>query len=467
MMEQVPTSVLSEDPCHLGEGPTYDVTTDTAWWFDIREGRLFEAQLGRGSIRVHALGRMASALGRIDAERQLIVAEDGLYIRTIADGAMTLLCPLEADNPATRSNDGRVHPSGTFWIGTMGRKAEAGAGAIYAFHHGEISTLFPRHQHSQFDLFLAGWRHRLFRRHRARGALRGAAQSRDRPAAWRAGGAAEPHRHRRPRRFGVRCRRKDLERLLGREPHRRLLSARRAAAFAERAGKAGELPRFCRPDLSRILVTSAWQDMDAAARAADPQAATPFCWRHPRAVARSPTSSLHRRLEATHDRRSRRYEESTRRLRIFTSSRYCLTVPSTDSLKRPGPWRSRAATVTAGLLSTGDQRPAAVRQLTRALGAENHQRETVVDLLQTIFDGDASQGDLRERALTDGAGQSSGKSRCRPGQSRGPRELGDHCRAERPVAKSRGTPRLESIMIAVLPSGEEGCGESAKRCRLR
>lgn len=142
MMEDVPTSILSAEHCHLGEGPTYDVATDTAWWFDIREGRLFEAHLSEGSIRIHALGRMASALGRIDAERQLVVAEDGCYVRTLSDGAMTLFCPLEADNPATRSNDCRVHQSGTFWIGTMGRKAERGLGAIYALHRGEISLLY-------------------------------------------------------------------------------------------------------------------------------------------------------------------------------------------------------------------------------------------------------------------------------------------------------------------------------------
>ena len=117
--EQVPTSVLSAERCHLGEGPTYDATTDTAWWFDILEGRLFEARLGSGRISIHHLGRMASALARIDAERQLIVTEDGLYIRSIIDGRMTLYCPLEADNPSNRSNDARVHPAGTFWIGTM------------------------------------------------------------------------------------------------------------------------------------------------------------------------------------------------------------------------------------------------------------------------------------------------------------------------------------------------------------
>ena len=99
---------------------------------------------------------MGSALGRIDAHRQLLVADDGLYIRDTADGRMTLYHPLEADNAATRSNDARVHPSGTFWIGTMGRQAERGLGAIYALHRGELSLLYAADHHSERDLLLAG-----------------------------------------------------------------------------------------------------------------------------------------------------------------------------------------------------------------------------------------------------------------------------------------------------------------------
>ena len=30
MMEHVPTSILCDERCHLGEGPTYDAATDTA-----------------------------------------------------------------------------------------------------------------------------------------------------------------------------------------------------------------------------------------------------------------------------------------------------------------------------------------------------------------------------------------------------------------------------------------------------
>src|SRR5215471_9744094 len=109
-MEDVPVRALSAERCHLGEGPTYDATTDTAWWFDILEGRLFEAGIASGRVQVHTLGRMASAMARIDAQHQLIVAEDGLHVRHAGDGRMELFAALEADNPLTRSNDARVHP---------------------------------------------------------------------------------------------------------------------------------------------------------------------------------------------------------------------------------------------------------------------------------------------------------------------------------------------------------------------
>ena len=48
------------------------------------------------------------------------------------------IAPLEADNPVTRSNDGRADPWGGFWIGTMGFNAEPQAGAIYRYYKGEV-----------------------------------------------------------------------------------------------------------------------------------------------------------------------------------------------------------------------------------------------------------------------------------------------------------------------------------------
>ncbi len=141
-IEEAPAHRLSDERCRLGEGPAYDAATDTAWWFDILERRLFEARLGTGEIVAHPLPFRASALAALDDDRQVVAAEDGIYIRSIADGRLTLLAPLEAEKTANRSNDARVHPSGAYWIGTMGLQAENGLGAIYALHDGEIRRLY-------------------------------------------------------------------------------------------------------------------------------------------------------------------------------------------------------------------------------------------------------------------------------------------------------------------------------------
>jgi len=269
-LDDVPTTTLSAERCHLGEGPTYDAATDTAWWFDILERRLFEADIGSGRVKVHALGKMASALARIDAERQLVVAEDGLYIRHVADGRMELFAALEADNPATRSNDARVHPSGTLWLGTMGRKAEPRAGAIYALHRGRISRLYPDitipnaicfSPNGEIGYFADTATNILYRvpldaatglpageakpfiRHTGTGGIDGAVVDAD-GLIWNA-------------RWGGGC--VDVYDSDG----KRLRSLRVPA-------RQSSCPAFVGRDFSRLLVTSAWQGMNETARAGDP-----------------------------------------------------------------------------------------------------------------------------------------------------------------------------------------------------
>ena len=141
-MEDVATTILQAPRCHLGEGPSYDAETGTAWWFDILGCRLFEAELATGTVQVHDLPFMASMLGIIDGSRQVIATENGLYLRENGSGRLTPYLPLEAELPGNRSNDGRVHPSGALWIGTMGKHAEPGAGSIYHVHAGRVTRLY-------------------------------------------------------------------------------------------------------------------------------------------------------------------------------------------------------------------------------------------------------------------------------------------------------------------------------------
>lgn len=134
-------SVFSDHICQLGEGPSYDPASDALFWFDIVNGKLLEKPL-TGALKIHELGQMASAIAIIDAQRQLIATETGLFVRDAATGTMTLHTPIEDDNPLTRSNDSRVHPCGAFWVGTMAKDESKGAGSIYWFSRGELRRLF-------------------------------------------------------------------------------------------------------------------------------------------------------------------------------------------------------------------------------------------------------------------------------------------------------------------------------------
>ena len=136
--------LLDDTVCELGEGPSDDPHRDVLYRFDIAGKRLIERGIDSGKRHIHDLPSTSSAVSRTDGDRQLIATETGLVVRNRENGGMELLQPIEADNGMTRSNDSRVHPSGAFWVGTMGKKAERHAGAIYWYRLGELRTLYSK-----------------------------------------------------------------------------------------------------------------------------------------------------------------------------------------------------------------------------------------------------------------------------------------------------------------------------------
>lgn len=133
--------VLTEDRMELGEGPTYDPLSGSLFWFDILGKRLCELDVKAGGLKQHALPFLGSVLAVIDESRQLIASDQGLFLRDSVNGTLSSYASIE-DKPQNRSNDGRVHPSGALWIGTMSRTAETGAGAIYHVSGTVVTKLF-------------------------------------------------------------------------------------------------------------------------------------------------------------------------------------------------------------------------------------------------------------------------------------------------------------------------------------
>ncbi len=127
--------------CTLGEGPLWHPERRQLFWCDITEGRLLSRD--GDSALDWPFPVNVSALGWVERDRLLVASEVGLHLFDIGTGQSEILTPLEANTPGTRSNDGRADPWGGFWIGTMGKGAEAGAGAILRYFRGEIRLLYP------------------------------------------------------------------------------------------------------------------------------------------------------------------------------------------------------------------------------------------------------------------------------------------------------------------------------------
>lgn len=139
------TDVYDDRPCFLGEGPLWHPEKQQLFWFDIIEMRLMTIE--GANQKNWQFDEHVSAAGWVDGSTLLVASETKLSKFDVSSGAQDMLMPLEADNPVTRSNDGRADPWGGFWVGTMGKKAESEAGAIYRLFQGELRKL-----HSQITI---------------------------------------------------------------------------------------------------------------------------------------------------------------------------------------------------------------------------------------------------------------------------------------------------------------------------
>lgn len=132
--------IFDSRPCDLGEGPLWHPLRRQLFWFDIT-GQCLLSRDADGP-QLWRFPEMVSAAGWVDRDILLVAGERDLFLFDLLSEEIETLVELEAENRVTRSNDGRADPQGGFWIGTMGKRAEPGAGAIYRWYRGELRRLF-------------------------------------------------------------------------------------------------------------------------------------------------------------------------------------------------------------------------------------------------------------------------------------------------------------------------------------
>ena len=133
-------TIFSDTKCKLGEGPLWHPERQQLFWFDILAKRLI-TRLG-DTEHYWQFDEHVSAAGWIDHDRLLIASETRLFSFNLVTQIQKTVVALEAKDLRTRSNDGRADPWGGFWIGTMGKQAEAGLGVIYRYYQGMLRPLY-------------------------------------------------------------------------------------------------------------------------------------------------------------------------------------------------------------------------------------------------------------------------------------------------------------------------------------
>lgn len=110
---------LNDIRCTLGEGPVYDERRDALWYCDILGRAIHRHDFRGGTTETYRFESEVGSLGMAESGRLIVAlrADVGLYDPD--SGVFERIATIEADNPHTRLNDGKVGPDGGFWVGTM------------------------------------------------------------------------------------------------------------------------------------------------------------------------------------------------------------------------------------------------------------------------------------------------------------------------------------------------------------
>jgi sugar lactone lactonase YvrE len=139
----------------LGEGPSWDAKTQTLYWVDILERRVYAgtrifAQLDDliGCMVPRKNGHLVLSLTG-EKGRFSFVDLDPFDLAHIVpmlfregkpvSGQLTVLASLDSEPPTNRFNDGKCDPAGRFLAGTMNLNEKDPTGSLYSFD-GKYST---------------------------------------------------------------------------------------------------------------------------------------------------------------------------------------------------------------------------------------------------------------------------------------------------------------------------------------
>ncbi|MHA7777592.1 SMP-30/gluconolactonase/LRE family protein [Roseibium sp. M-1] len=103
----------------LAECPTWDDRNNRLLWADIQGRTIQSMDWASRQITTWQFDNEVGSFGLTDDDRLVVAVWDRIVLFDPATGASEVLAEVQADEPRTRLNDGKVGPDGAFWVGTM------------------------------------------------------------------------------------------------------------------------------------------------------------------------------------------------------------------------------------------------------------------------------------------------------------------------------------------------------------
>jgi sugar lactone lactonase YvrE len=118
----------------LGEGPIWDDERQRLMFVDIMRGVVHEFDPVSGSDRTYEVGEPVGAIALTRRGVYMLAVKSGFMTLDPATGITARAALVESDVPDNRMNDGYVDARGRFWAGTMN---------MYGRRHGSLYRLDP------------------------------------------------------------------------------------------------------------------------------------------------------------------------------------------------------------------------------------------------------------------------------------------------------------------------------------
>ena len=127
--------IILDAKATLGEGPAWDSKTQTLYWLDILEKRIY------ADTRI--LAELDDFVGCIAPRKNgnLLVGKRFSFADLEPDsGQVTVLASVN-EPPQNRFNDGKCDPAGRFLAGTMDMNEKDASGTLYSFDGSQVTRL--------------------------------------------------------------------------------------------------------------------------------------------------------------------------------------------------------------------------------------------------------------------------------------------------------------------------------------